>query len=562
MFFRILLAFFLAAIEIAADTSSTSASIRFATGDESSGKTRAVLGTVEIQKKQSGIWKPLRVGAKLGSKDMVRTLAESQAEIEFATGGNITIEENSLVEMAKLFQDGAVNATKIDVKSGRLLFKVQKLNQARSTFEFQMGNATAAIRGTEGGILRSPGGYGAYLREGRLEVRGTGSTNTIVAGQLLLASDQGQPVKIDIAATMAKIKEQKDSAAIVAAIAEARAKLRQYVSPDDPAYAAMDRLLDEIMASLRSSVQIRKPIANPLPGDFSLQITTPSPLQVCKGSAQVQGIFHADSGSQLFLRLGGQSSPDLTMNSVGGAFAYTFNISDKAKNWNATEIVANLMGPQGDVNAVLALDVDKKCPAVNLLPPKLELDMADSVRCNYRLTVGNAEGDVLILRTMVDGAETQEETLTRDVNGQSRALMEGIHSYRFEISDLAGNKAEFVSADIGCYKPRAIGIRLEGAATEKIRIPPPPPGNTARSIVRPLRFSISLPSGYDYRFLKRVVVRKKGGNVLATWEGSTLNSDPYYSVLVDLASGIQTFEIEAVPRTGRTQIVQKTFELR
>ena len=62
-----------------------------------SGKVRSVIGDVTTQKKSEGNWVPLRVGAKVKEKDVIRTLVESQAIVALPDGSTISVEENSLV---------------------------------------------------------------------------------------------------------------------------------------------------------------------------------------------------------------------------------------------------------------------------------------------------------------------------------------------------------------------------------------------------------------------------------------------------------------------------------
>jgi len=524
-------------------------------------KVRSVLGTAEFQKSASGYWKPLRVGAKIGPKDILRTSVESQMELEFSNGSSVTIEENSMVEMATLLEDGAVHNTKVDLKSGRLLFKIKKLNQTSSTFEFKMGNATAAIRGTEGGVLRTPKGFGAFLQEGKLEILSGGMSASIGPGQLLLGNDGAAPVQLDLNAIIQKIRSLSDSSAVSAAIADARKKLSLAIPETDPSFAALSQILDDLLSAMLTQLKNSPSVSVVESDGYSVAFTSSSPLQVCSGAAQIQGHFVSKPGSSLVLRLGKQSSPDLARDAVNGNFSYTFNISDKAQNWDVDNVEAFLSGPQGEVTARLALSVDKKCPAVNQLPPELLVNFADSSRCLYRLTVGNATGDRIKLSTRVDGSSVLDEELNQDIRAQQRSLTEGVHDYQFVAQDMAGATRDQSLRQVGCYKARALNVRLEGKSIEKIRLPPPPPGRSSMGISRPLRFTIELPAGYDYRFIKRILVRRKGGETLIQWDGSSLQPELYYSIMVDLEAGLQTFEIEVEPRVGRTKTVSKTFEL-
>ena len=149
-----------------------------------SGKVRSVIGDVTTQKKSEGNWVPLRVGAKVKEKDVIRTLVESQAIVALPDGSTISVEENSLVEFSQLLSEDGVQTAMTDIKSGKVRFDVQKQASKESSFKFKTGTATAAIRGTDGVIgMSSKGTPIASLRNGRLEIDLSGKVVGINGGQ-------------------------------------------------------------------------------------------------------------------------------------------------------------------------------------------------------------------------------------------------------------------------------------------------------------------------------------------------------------------------------------------
>ena len=149
-----------------------------------SGKVRSVIGDVTTQKKNEGNWVPLRVGAKVKEKDVIRTLVESQAVVALPDGSTISVEENSLVEFSQLVSEDGVQTAMTDIKSGKVRFDVQKQGSKESSFKFKTGTATAAIRGTDGVIgMSSKGTPIASLRNGRLEISTSGKVVGINGGE-------------------------------------------------------------------------------------------------------------------------------------------------------------------------------------------------------------------------------------------------------------------------------------------------------------------------------------------------------------------------------------------
>lgn len=155
-----------------------------------SGKVRSVIGEVTTQKKSEGNWVPLRVGAKVKEKDLIRTLVESQAIVALPDGSTISVEENSLVEFSQLLSEDGVQTAMTDIKSGKVRFDVQKQASKESSFKFKTGTATAAIRGTDGIIgSTSKGIIVASLRNGRLEITVKGQKTELEGGQTVFSKD-------------------------------------------------------------------------------------------------------------------------------------------------------------------------------------------------------------------------------------------------------------------------------------------------------------------------------------------------------------------------------------
>lgn len=152
-----------------------------------------VNGQAEIQKKGTGDWKPLRVGKKLKEKDRLRTFAASQVILKFVNGTEIKLQENTVLRLSELFEEVNQSKTNLDVSTGQILFKVKKLAGEQSSFKFETPTATAAIRGTEGGIGIKGSKTIAFLDEGKLQIvsRNTGQSVLISASEILLETEEG-----------------------------------------------------------------------------------------------------------------------------------------------------------------------------------------------------------------------------------------------------------------------------------------------------------------------------------------------------------------------------------
>jgi hypothetical protein len=211
----------------------------------------SVMGAVEYQKKSQGKWSPVRVGSRLTQKDQLKTGVESTVELQMEDGSKISINENSIVQMTFLNTDNGVGNTKMQVKRGSLLFNIQKL-ATNSKMEFETVTATAAIRGTIGGIgSNKDGSTGLFLREGKVELRtSSGQKKDVVSGQFVLQKKDGSLAVFNtknpqkLFTTVQKIIENDDG--------------------------TLEENLDDVLESLAQEVEQGEPDSSLVPAD-SLQ---------------------------------------------------------------------------------------------------------------------------------------------------------------------------------------------------------------------------------------------------------------------------------------------------
>jgi hypothetical protein len=101
-------------------------------------------GTVQIMKKGSADWKNARLGMALEVGDQVYTQAESFAEISYAIGAVLRMDEKTKVTLE--------SSTEKTVKSksaiGTVWINMRKLVSAGKEFDVSTPTAVAAIRGT------------------------------------------------------------------------------------------------------------------------------------------------------------------------------------------------------------------------------------------------------------------------------------------------------------------------------------------------------------------------------------------------------------------------------
>lgn len=155
---------------------------------QSSGIVRSIIGDVTHQKYQKIDWEKLRISHMVWQGSKVHTLLESQAIITLPDGSTMYVEENSLVELVELNSEKDVSQVTTEVKSGKVLFDVQKQSNQESRVHFKTGTAVAAIRGTRGiwGSTRNGKPIGS-LGSGLMDVSMGSQTVSIKGGQAVLS---------------------------------------------------------------------------------------------------------------------------------------------------------------------------------------------------------------------------------------------------------------------------------------------------------------------------------------------------------------------------------------
>ena len=561
-----------------------------------SGKVRSVIGDVTTQKKSEGNWVPLRVGAKVKEKDMIRTLVESQAIVALPDGSTISVEENSLVEFSQLLSEDGVQTAMTDIKSGKVRFDVQKQTSKESYFKFKTGTATAAIRGTDGIIgTTSKGIIIASLRNGRLEILDAMLSDTTISleklTETILAKDNEYKAKQTAAKDSIKCSFETLPDTIYTPNVTIRGTCPAGISVElsSERIESTGEMIQFTPSWAPSSIGDKKfPVVcyagkvsfgcadlhtvYKLPPDTTakdsitqatnipFKVTTPLSLNICEtGAATIEGEFDPnDSTATLFVKLGNYTSPNLVPLSAGGKWTHTITISDQKDNWNEEYATVEFNGATGRENVKIKLEIDKSCEAINLNRPMLLFQRTDSIRCEASVSIANVKDEVVILSIERDNTPLKETYF--DKNSYSTLkLKSGLHDYTWIVRDQAGNKNK-IKKKLGCYPNIQASISIAKGQNERLRVPPPPKG-ISRYFERPLVFSINIPD-QDPSHIKRIVVNKGNENLLLL-EGSKRITELRHEVRVKLEYGKKTeIEIQVLLKNGKQINATKIYEVR
>ena len=229
------------------------------------------------------------------------------------------------------------------------------------------------------------------------------------------------------------------------------------------------------------------------------------------------------------------------------SFSARVAVSDNQRNWGETEGTVTLKAAGNVVQTQkVAIAVAKSDPAVNTQTPVLTLKEGNGSR--LVATLNRNEGDTATATLYVDGVERSRETVGG--NGQAGfSFQNGVHDYRVEAVDLAGNRTEQTLSQKEWWPLTKPSVRMEvtsrGGAD---RVPPLPP-NMERKRMETLRLQLlGLPDN-DYRAVRKITVTSSAGDV------RELTGTEIEDVMLDVevpvrSNGATTIEVKVEPKNG------------
>ncbi len=150
-------------------------------------------GAVQLRE-AGGNWRPAPKAAELVTGSALKTGRKASAEVLYADGTMVRLEENSELELQDLRLSADERSFSVKAIAGRFLFLAAGARHRFSRFAVRTPSAVCAVRGTDFAVLVSPGVSDIGLFEGSLEVAGEGEPGLLAPGQQATAS--GGEVKV------------------------------------------------------------------------------------------------------------------------------------------------------------------------------------------------------------------------------------------------------------------------------------------------------------------------------------------------------------------------------
>ena len=570
----------------------------------------AVLGQVEISKPPANKWKKVKTGAKITHKDRIRTFAGARLDIRFPDGSTLAVEENSVLGMNELLEENGNTRSTVRVDKGTVLFSIRKLTTAQSSFEFETSTATAAIRGTEGGVAVSDGGqHGGktvppaaafMLKNGALRIKHGDRVNMIGPNQLFLLPQgaEGQSFSFadgtdasdlltrvlrgDSAAYRALSRIQGSATLIVVSptansvLASAKAEIEGLVLDTavkavrvNGAAATLEGGKWKASATLKAgdakvSVQalgagnkVLEEIGWPLSfkggaaaADTSAGAVSglPAQVEVKEGRATVSGSAPSMAGRGAVLSVGTASGSAAV--AADGSFTVSVPVSEANRNWQVESARLRIGDSGAEIVVSIPLVVDRADPAVNDRRPLVGVQQLKDGKLLVSVS-GNAGDRAEVALREAGSAGVPLSTAVVDGNSTVRFTpLNATHDYVVEVADLSGKSVSAQLRNVEYWpwtKPGVVLTSSGGAGAG--RVPPLPPG-IDRELMTTVRVQLRGLPDNDYRAISKITVTAAGGSkqVLTESKIDGVNIDVEVPVR---SSGKTTVTVKVEPKNGR-----------
>lgn len=170
--------------------------------------TKNVRGQAELFKPHKQTWVQLKVGQKIKAGFIVRTLHDAEVKLQFKDGSTILVKQNSEASLEEIAVSSRARKAELYLADGRILFNIKKLTHSKTHIAFTTPTATAAIRGTKGGVSTNGKSSLAYLEHGKLEVRGHNEKKSAFIGPLEYLKQTSQGFKVQKALSLTRLKKK------------------------------------------------------------------------------------------------------------------------------------------------------------------------------------------------------------------------------------------------------------------------------------------------------------------------------------------------------------------
>ncbi|MDQ7771933.1 MAG: FecR family protein [Elusimicrobiales bacterium] len=144
-------------------------------------------GMVQLRE-AGGDWRPAPKAAELVTGSALKTGRKSSAEILYADGTMVRMDENSELSIEDLRLSAEERSFSVKALTGRFMFMAAKARHRFSRFAVRTPSAVCAVRGTDFAVIAGPEVSDIGLFEGSLEVAAEGEPGVLSPGQQATAA--------------------------------------------------------------------------------------------------------------------------------------------------------------------------------------------------------------------------------------------------------------------------------------------------------------------------------------------------------------------------------------
>lgn len=147
----------------------------------------SVKGNAQLRQ-PGGDWAPAPEAARLVTGSALRTSRRSSAEVLYADGTMVRLDENSELELEDVRLTPEERSFSVKALAGKFLFMAAKARHRFSRFAVRTPSAVCAVRGTDFAVIVTPEASDIGLFDGALEVASGSEPGVLSPGQQATAS--------------------------------------------------------------------------------------------------------------------------------------------------------------------------------------------------------------------------------------------------------------------------------------------------------------------------------------------------------------------------------------
>ncbi|MBF0433677.1 MAG: hypothetical protein HQK83_20525 [Fibrobacteria bacterium] len=242
---------------------------------------------------------------------------------------------------------------------------------------------------------------------------------------------------------------------------------------------------------------------------------------------------------------------------------FSYSVRFDEKNWDKTEIEVIVADEVEEISKTIEIEVDKTSPQINTQKPTFVVTPTVVNDEQIKYGIQDSDGDEVEVFLYVDGDEQESYTFEGSATGKVFSLVQGVHDYKIEAVDQAGNRVFWERRNIAYWPRVEWSIEVVNPRADKVIHLPPfnpdqdfVPKNDIKIRIR------SLPDD-DYRYLREVRIQNTANKVERIWRDIEIDDIEFeFEEMPLVRNMVNVITIQVEPKNGPIRRETRKFDLK